>query len=77
MGRYRGGEIIPDEDHFGDMHAFNSLVIGGTIFPHMLIHKVTWISPDNVTENQIHHICISREAISIEDHSKVYEFIEV
>ncbi|XP_065370932.1 uncharacterized protein LOC135963085 [Calliphora vicina] len=39
----------------------NNLVIGGTLFPHKKVHKVTWISPDNVTENQIDHIAISRK----------------
>ena len=39
----------------------NKLVIDGTIFPHKHIHKVTWISPDDKTENQIDHICIARK----------------
>nr|KAG5693184.1 hypothetical protein BaRGS_014074 [Batillaria attramentaria] len=38
-----------------------TLVIGGSIFPHKHIHKATWRSPDHVTENQIDHICISRK----------------
>nr|KAG5705020.1 hypothetical protein BaRGS_018750 [Batillaria attramentaria] len=38
-----------------------TLVIGGSIFPHKRIHKATWRSPDHVTENQIDHICISRK----------------
>ena len=41
--------------------ALNQLVIGGSIFPHKRIHKVTWIFPNHVTENQIDRICISRK----------------
>jgi hypothetical protein len=37
----------------------NEMKIGGTLFPHKLVHKVTWVSPDNRTENQIDHICVS------------------
>ena len=44
---------------FANMCSLNSLIIGGSIFPHKRIHKVTWISPDGRTENQIDHFCIS------------------
>ncbi|XP_065356005.1 uncharacterized protein LOC135950386 [Calliphora vicina] len=43
------------------MCAANNLVIGGSLFPHKPVHKVTWVSPDHVTENQIDHITISRK----------------
>jgi len=36
------------------------LIIGGTVFPHKTCHKVSWVSPDNITENQIDHIAISK-----------------
>ena len=38
---------------------FNDLVIGGIIFQHKLIHKLTWKSPDDKTESQIDHILIN------------------
>ena len=45
MGRHGLGE------RFTDFCALNGLVIRGSIFPHKTIHKVTWVSPDNSTEN--------------------------
>ena len=39
----------------------NELAIGGTVFPHKVMHKTTWVSPDHITENQIDHVCINRK----------------
>ena len=55
------GQINENGERFADLRALNQLVIGGSIFPYMRIHKGTWISPNHVTENQIDHICISRK----------------
>ena len=37
----------------------NKLVIGGSLFTHKKIHKLTWRSLDGRTENQINHIPIN------------------
>lgn len=39
----------------------NGLVIGGTVFQHKTIHKLTWVSPDGRTCNQIDHIAINQK----------------
>jgi hypothetical protein len=36
------------------------LIIGGSVFPHKICHKVSWVSPDNITENQTDHTAISK-----------------
>ena len=46
---------------FADFCAENSIVIGASVFPHREVHKATWVSPDQVTENQIDHIGISKK----------------
>ena len=51
MGRHGLGEMSDNGERFTDFCALNGLVIGGSIFPHKRIHKVTWVSPDNSTEN--------------------------
>ncbi|XP_072169569.1 uncharacterized protein [Diadema setosum] len=42
-----------------DFCATNDLVIGGTLFPHKNIHKLTWISPNGRDRNQIDHLIIN------------------
>ena len=33
--------------------------IANTLFNHKLIHKYTWVSPDNKTKNEIDYVCIN------------------
>ena len=61
MGKHGIGEMNENGELFADFCVQNDLEIGGTIFKHRNIHKVTWISPDHSTQNQIDHICISRK----------------
>ncbi|XP_062532890.1 uncharacterized protein LOC134201663 [Bombyx mori] len=57
MGQYGAtGTINENGELFGD----HGLVIGGTLFKHKECHKVTWISPDGKTKNQIDHVAISK-----------------
>ena len=39
--------------------AFNSMIIGGTIFPHRSIQKLTSTSPNGLAQNQIDHLMVN------------------
>jgi hypothetical protein len=53
MGRYGCGSINDNGERLVDLCGTNNLVIGGTIFPHREIHKLTWISPNGMDKTQI------------------------
>lgn len=59
MGKHGIGNRNENGDMYIEYCLNNNLVIGGTLFTHKRIHKVTWVSPDHHTENQIDHIAIS------------------
>ena len=61
MGKHGVSQMNENGERFANICFFNRLVIGDTIFPHKKIHKATWVSPDQRTENQIDHFCISRK----------------
>ena len=61
MGKHGLGTMNDNGNRFAEFCAFNSLIIGGSVFPHQDIHKATWISPDRITENQLDHITISKK----------------
>ena len=44
-----------------DLYLNHNLVIGGTQFPHKSILKLTWISPNGRTSNQIDQLMIKRK----------------
>jgi hypothetical protein len=61
MGRHGLGQMSENGELFVEFCGNNNMVIGGSLFPHRPAHKVTWVSRDGRTENQIDHICISRK----------------
>ena len=59
MGTH-GGVINENGEMFCDSCVSNGLVIRGTLFLHKKSHKLTWRSPDGITENQIDHVAINK-----------------
>jgi hypothetical protein len=56
MGTHGLGQRNENGERFADLCTLNQLVIGGSLFPHKHIHRVTRRSPDYVTENKIDHM---------------------
>ncbi|XP_048743177.2 craniofacial development protein 2-like [Ostrea edulis] len=61
MGKHGCGIRNDNGERLIDFCLNNNLVIGGTIFPHKDIHKLTWKSPDGRTTNQIDHMIINNK----------------
>jgi len=58
-GRHGIGNMNKNGELFSELCASCDLIIGGTVLPHKTCHEVSWVAPDNITENQIEHIAIS------------------
>ena len=61
VGRHGLGTMNENGEKFAELCSNNNLVIGGTLFPHERIHKFTWESPDQTTQNQIDHKTIHKK----------------
>lgn len=59
MGKHGCGVMNNNGERLADFCLNNNCVIGGTIFPHKAIHKLTWRSPDGRSFNQIDHIIVN------------------
>nr|XP_042717082.1 uncharacterized protein LOC122174765 [Chrysemys picta bellii] len=59
MGRHGCGTMNENGERLVDFCNMNDLIIGGTVFEHCEIHKLTWCSPNGRDKNQIDHIMIS------------------
>ena len=61
MGKHGMGDLNDNGERLIGICEQNELTIGGTLFPHKNIHKVTWTSPDGKTKEQLDHILINRK----------------
>ena len=61
MGKHGCGVINENGERLVDFCLNNNCVIGGTIFPHKTIHKLTWKSSDKKTVNQIDHVIVNNK----------------
>jgi len=59
-GRRGIGNMNENGELFSELCASCDWIIGGTVFPHKTCHKMSWVSPENVMENQTDHIAISK-----------------
>ena len=59
MGKHGMGTRNDNGERLVEFCAMNNLVIGGTLFTHRDIHKLTWTSPNGRDKNQIDHLMIN------------------
>ena len=59
MGTNGCGIMNENGERLAEFCNTNNYVIGGTLFPHKEIHKLTWYSPNLRDRNQIDHIMIN------------------
>ena len=59
MGRGGCGVQNDNGERLVEWCAFNNMIIGGALFPHRNIHKLTWTSPNGRDQNQIDHLMVN------------------
>ena len=59
MGNQGCGTMNENGEKLCDFCGLSNVMIGGTLFAHKDIHKLTWISPNARDQNQIDHIMIN------------------
>ncbi|XP_061164954.1 craniofacial development protein 2-like [Saccostrea echinata] len=59
MGQHAVGDLKDNGERLISICEVNDFVIGGSLFAHKTIHKLTWTSPDGRTKSQIDHILIN------------------
>ena len=58
FGKHGCGTWNENGERLIDFCNMNTLVIGGTLFPHQDTHKLTWCLPNGRDKNQVDHLMI-------------------
>ena len=61
IGRHGCGTINDNGERLVEFCLSNRCIIGGNIFPHRDIHKLSWRSPDGNTVNQIDDVIVNKK----------------
>ena len=61
LGKEGFGTINNNGERLLEICQENNLVIGGSLFQHKDIHRITWKSPDGRTVSQTDHIIINQK----------------
>jgi len=56
MGKHGCGNLNDNGERLVELCGMHNLVIGGTLFLHMDIHKISWNSPNRCDQSQIDHL---------------------
>ena len=59
IGKEGCGDMNENGERLVDLCSAYDLWIGGSLFPHKEIHKLTWYSPNGRDQNQIGHFLIN------------------
>ena len=77
IGKHGCGTRNDNGERLVDFCLNNNCNIGGNIFPHKNIHKLTWKSPDGRTTNQIDHVIVNNKRRSSLLNVRVYKGTDV
>ena len=61
MGKQGCGSMNDKGERLSDFCMENGLVIGGSLFPHQAIYKLTWVSHSVRDKNQIAHVVVNQQ----------------
>ena len=67
MGKHGLGQRNNNGERLCEICDTNELMITGTLFPHQMIHKATWTSPDGVEERN------NRASVCSTEHTRTSE----
>ena len=77
MGQEGIGTMNENGMRLAEMCALNDLIICGTLFKHLDIHKLTWESPNSRDKNQIDHIWSVLANVLMSDNNLIEDLLSI